>query len=292
MLKQTSCSRKFHNPKNVISFRGSVVMCHSPLQLGFLFEDGGSVTLADLIFGIDWELPSTQSELSSAMGTVDQMLDGLDFLHENAVVHGRLAPDTILVCFFESDMHGHKITFCSLQLTKLIGGTVKLSEPSTSLPVVDELTDLTPYLAPEVLSRQRGRRSADIYSIGVILWEMLSGRRAYLKEDLDSLGISDFVRQVTGGTFHPGMSLATEAPHAETATTPIAASWNALAHKCWSSIERERPSLSEVRQALQAVREQSARRRSKTFEEQLTGMLVVLVSTTYVPHLTSFFCRW
>ena len=84
----------------MISFRGSVVVSHSPLLLGFLFEDYGRLALADLIFGMDWVLPSTGGGFIEANHITMQILDGLDFLHGNAIVHGHLSPDTILVGVF------------------------------------------------------------------------------------------------------------------------------------------------------------------------------------------------
>ena len=153
----------------------------------------------------------------------------------------------------------------------MTGGRVKLSEPSTSQPVVHKMTDLTPYLAPEVLSKQMIRQSSDIYSVGVILWEMLTGKRAYIQADLDAMDISEFVRQVTNGELHPGMVLSAE-DETDAPQGPVAASWHALAHKCWSTIERERPCLGEVKQALKAMEEQP-RRRFQT-NEGLTAVLM------------------
>lgn len=152
---------------------------------------------------------------------------------------------------------------------------VKLGLPSTSLPVVDELTAKTPYLAPEILNKQRPRQTSDIYSIGVILWEMLNGRRAYLRADLETLGISQFVRQVTDGSLLPWMSLATEPAHPETVMGPVAALWDALVLKCLSSLERGRPQIGEVKEGFRSMMEQAATLGSKAFEEQVTGMFMV-----------------
>jgi serine/threonine protein kinase len=239
--------RKFLNPKNMVSFRGSVVVSHSPLLLGFLFEDYGRLTLADLIFGEDWVLPSTTGGgFMEAKEITLQILDGLYFLHENAIVHGHLSPDTIL-------------------LTKMTGGKVKLSEPLTSQPVVDKQTDLTPYLAPEVLSKLVIRQSSDVYSVGIVLWEMLTGKRAYMQVDLKAMDIAEFTRQVTNEELHPGMPLSAKGKM-DALQGGVAASWHALARKCWSVIERDRPSLDEVKQAVTAMTDHS-RRRLPTHEE-------------------------
>ena len=94
--------RKSKNAKNVVSFLGSVLTCRSPLTLDLLFEDNGDQSLADLIFGTNWELPSQFDGFMKAKDTAMQIVDGLEFLHENAIVHGHLSPDTILVCSLAS----------------------------------------------------------------------------------------------------------------------------------------------------------------------------------------------
>ena len=93
-----------------------------------------------------------------------EVLKALDYIHANGVVHRDLKPENIMV-----DDHDH---------IKLIDFGIAGDTASRRLTYANFTTMLgTPnYIAPEQVKGKRGDGRTDIYSMGVILYEMLTGK--------------------------------------------------------------------------------------------------------------------
>jgi len=156
------------------------------------------------------------------------MLDALAAVHAAGIVHRDLKPDNVFCC---ND------------------GRVKLLDFGIAKLAVDEITGQTEtgvalgtpfYLAPEQASSAKdvGPR-ADLYSVGVVLYEMVSGARPY-----EATGLGDLVRQMyTSGP----VRLAQRAAHLPPALTSVV-------DRCLSVDPNARPaSAREVMDALAQV---------------------------------------
>ena len=92
------------------------------------------------------------------------VLEGLDYIHANGVVHRDLKPENIMVddndniklidFGIASDSAARRLTYANF--------TATLGTPN--------------YISPEQVKGKRGDGRSDIYSMGVILYEMLSGK--------------------------------------------------------------------------------------------------------------------
>jgi serine/threonine-protein kinase len=93
-----------------------------------------------------------------------EVLDALDYIHANGVVHRDLKPENIMV-----DDHDN---------IKLIDFGIAGDSAARRLTYANITAALgTPnYISPEQVKGKRGDGRSDIYSIGVILYEMLSGK--------------------------------------------------------------------------------------------------------------------
>lgn len=94
--------------------------------------------------------------------------DAVRFAHQNLVVHRDLKPSNIMV-----DKQG---------VPKLLDfGLAKvLVESSTIDPTISQERRLTPaYASPEQVAGRTLTTATDIYSLGVVLYELLTGRRPY-----------------------------------------------------------------------------------------------------------------
>ena len=98
---------------------------------------------------------------------VAQVARGLDAFHRRAMCHGDLRPDNVMID---------------------AAGTVRLLDfGSVRVPGVEELRDEAPpgplgtaqYSAPEVLLGAAATPAADVFSLGVIAYQMLTGRLPY-----------------------------------------------------------------------------------------------------------------
>lgn len=90
--------------------------------------------------------------------------NALDYLHKHGVVHRDLKPENVMV-----DDEGH---------VKLIDFGSAMKEDARRLTFAGSSPILgTPdYISPEQVKGHRGDQRSDIYAVGVILYEMLTGR--------------------------------------------------------------------------------------------------------------------
>jgi eukaryotic-like serine/threonine-protein kinase len=92
------------------------------------------------------------------------VLDGLDYIHRNGVVHRDLKPENIMV---DDDDNIKLIDFgiagdASARRLTYANFTATLGTPD--------------YISPEQVNGKRGDGRSDIYAMGVILYEMLTGK--------------------------------------------------------------------------------------------------------------------
>ena len=92
-----------------------------------------------------------------------QICAAVDYAHRGLIVHRDLKPGNILV-----NSEG--------QVKLLDFGTASLTEGSQNAPTITRLRMMTPrYASPEQLRGERVNISTDVFSLGVILYELLTG---------------------------------------------------------------------------------------------------------------------
>jgi serine/threonine-protein kinase len=99
-----------------------------------------------------------------AIHIASQVLQGLDYIHANGVVHRDLKPENIMV---DEDDNIKLIDFgiagdAAAKRLTYANFTAAIGTPN--------------YISPEQVKGRRGDGRSDIYSMGVILYEMLSGK--------------------------------------------------------------------------------------------------------------------
>jgi serine/threonine-protein kinase len=90
--------------------------------------------------------------------------DALDYMHKHGVVHRDLKPENVMV-----DDEDH---------IKLIDFGIAMKEDARRLTFVNvsSLLGTPDYISPEQVKGQRGDQRSDIYALGIMLYEMLTGR--------------------------------------------------------------------------------------------------------------------
>ncbi|MCZ7668734.1 MAG: protein kinase [Chloroflexi bacterium] len=112
------------------------------------------------------ELLAHQAAMSLALAAnlIEQAADGLAYAHRQGVVHGGLHPDTMLLKK-TGGAYPWQVYLTNFRLAALLTG-----EPPRRL---------LPYMAPEQIKGRRDDGRSDIYALGVILYEALTGRLPY-----------------------------------------------------------------------------------------------------------------
>lgn len=92
------------------------------------------------------------------------------------------------------------------------------------------------YMAPEVYDSERYNEKVDIYSLGIILWEMWYGERAYHWPGK----IEEFFRWLKDGN-RPVNKGSCEPP------------WKHLMRQCWSGNHKNRPAARDCKREIEGV---------------------------------------
>ncbi len=95
--------------------------------------------------------------------------EALDYMHKRGIVHRDLKPENVMVSADDS--------------TKLIDFGIAMKEDARRLTFVNLSASLgTPdYMSPEQVKGQRGDQRSDIYAMGIMLYEMLTGRVPFIE---------------------------------------------------------------------------------------------------------------
>ncbi len=95
--------------------------------------------------------------------------DALDYMHKRGIVHRDLKPENVMV-----DAEDH---------VKLIDFGIAMKEDARRLTFVNMSATMgTPdYISPEQVKGQRGDQRSDIYALGIMLYEMLTGRVPFVE---------------------------------------------------------------------------------------------------------------
>lgn len=114
-------------------------------------------------------------ELNERLDLFREVCEAVDFAHRNLIVHRDLKPSNILV------NENGKVKLLDFGISKIVSDDFKQTDSAT----ITKLGVMTPsYASPEQIQGKSVTTATDIYSLGVILYEILSGHRPFeTKED-------------------------------------------------------------------------------------------------------------
>ena len=119
-----------------------------------------------------------QLELTHAYHITIDLLDALDHAHDKGVIHRDVKPDNIFL---------HR-TASGVTLTKLLDfGIVSILDSASE--TAGRFVGTLRYAAPEQLRGEKATAKTDVYSAGLVLYEIIAGRGPFDDEgDLQSIG--------------------------------------------------------------------------------------------------------
>ncbi|GFH12221.1 protein kinase domain-containing protein, partial [Haematococcus lacustris] len=107
---------------------------------------------------------------------------GLAFVQQKNVIHGDLSSGNIMLRFDARAVSCYTAKVCDFGLSRFLDG------PNQSH--ISNARQGTPfYISPEVLHQGIMSKDADVFSYGVLLWEMWCGRPPWRNPELQATGI-------------------------------------------------------------------------------------------------------
>ena len=144
----------------------------------FLMEFVDGPTLRDVI-------SAGQLSPEEALAIVPHLCSALQFAHDNGVVHRDIKPENILLA------KDGGVTIADFGLSRMLGD----ERQSTALTDTHQIMGTLRYMAPEQLAGTRSvDHRADIYSLGVVFYELLTGELPIGRFELPSKKVSIDVR--------------------------------------------------------------------------------------------------
>ncbi|GBC05082.1 hypothetical protein RclHR1_06010003 [Rhizophagus clarus] len=154
-------------------------------------------------YNINWKIK---------LGNLESIALGLVQIHEAEIIHRDFHSGNI---FFNKQKHNFE--------TPLIGD-LGISKSATESGVDNENYGIIPFMAPEIFQGQKYGKASDIYGFGMIMWELMTGRRPFWDRNHDT----ELIIDICDGLRPP---IVTNAPE----------DYVELMKECWNSDPEKRP---------------------------------------------------
>lgn len=202
LLREAKAAGKLVHPHVVTLFDAGEA--GDTLYLAFEFING-----SDLSARLEKGPPFT---LAEALKVIRQAAEGLDYAHQHGIVHRDIKPSNLMI----DDRGRVKISDF---------GIAKLSGQATELTMTGSVVGSPHYLSPEQIRGEELDGRSDLFSLGVVLYELLSQKKPFDGDTLTSL-----IYKI----------LHTEPPPLEAGAGEVAVRFNALLQKLMAKDKAER----------------------------------------------------
>jgi serine/threonine protein kinase/Tfp pilus assembly protein PilF len=161
------------------------VLAHPNILTVFDFgnDNGISYTVTEVLDGESLRSKISKSRLSWKQVTEisGAIAEGMSAAHSKGIIHRDLKPENIFLC---SDGRVKILDFGLVHWNPKVN-VEQMSSASTQLPPteVTRLMGTVPYMSPEQLSGSKIDSRTDIFSFGCILYEMISGKHPFLRNN-------------------------------------------------------------------------------------------------------------
>jgi serine/threonine protein kinase len=161
------------------------------------------------------------------------ILNGLKNMHEANIIHRDYHSGNILVATGETP------------ITSDLGISKSATEPLNDDD--EEIYGIIPYVAPEIFQGRKYTKASDIYSFGMIMWELMTGRRPFW----DRVHDSELIIEICYGLRPP---IITNAPEG----------YIELMNECWHFDPVKRPTANNLLSKVKTMLENEINRKNPT----------------------------
>jgi serine/threonine protein kinase len=177
--------------------------------------------------------PENKLNYRLALSIAKDLASALKYLHDD--FHSE-------VTIIHRDLKPHNIGFTADGTLKLFDfglvACVRKSTQSSQEYAMTGYTGTMAYMAPEVALRQHYNEKVDVYSFGIVLWQILSGETPFIS----FTSREEFLQHVAVGGLRPPVSLLL--------SMGVPVHVIGLVEQCWSADPKLRPSFARICQCL------------------------------------------
>lgn len=144
-------------------------------------EDGMQYLVMEYVKGMDLKRYIHQNSplrYQQAVNIMEQILSAIALAHQHRIIHRDLKPQNILI-----DEDG---------VVKITDFGIAIALSETSITQTNSMLGSVHYLSPEQARGGMATRQSDIYALGIILYEMLSGKVPFDGESAVSIALKHF----------------------------------------------------------------------------------------------------
>ena len=206
----------------------------------FGFLHGSPYLVMDLVDGESLRARLRDSRrlgLKPILEIAEQVCSAIHHAHERGVVHRDLKPDNIIVT--ESSDGSYAVTVLDFGIAKLLDDT---STNGSNLTQTGVIVGTPQYMSPEQFRSAALDGRSDVYAVGIMLYELLSGRLPFVADSAISLALMQL----------------NEAPPAfevDSLRVPVSPELRELVMRCLEKKPENRPaSAEELRRLLAEIR--------------------------------------
>lgn len=146
---------------------------------------------------------------------------GMMHLHQHQVIHRDLKPGNILL---DEQLHPHITDF----------GLSKINEGGSNNVSQSQTCGTSMYMAPECIDGSRYNGKADVYSFGILMYEVVTDTSPYPLLEKGKMSAFKFNKKVIDEDYRPEF------------TIPVKKSIKKLIERCWSRDPQDRPTFEEL----------------------------------------------
>jgi tetratricopeptide (TPR) repeat protein len=158
-IREARSASQLHHPGIVAIYD---IQVKPPIYIAMEYIEGGS--LRD-------SLKNGRLSVAQVKTIALQLCDALGYAHRNSVVHRDIKPDNILL-----------VKNAGIKIVDF--GLARAQEASTALTRAGQAMGTPRYMAPEQIRGQATDARTDIYSVGVMLYELLTGKVPFEEGDI------------------------------------------------------------------------------------------------------------
>ncbi len=147
-------------------------------------HEGSPYLVTELLHGTSLESVLVETRLAPerALRFADQILSGLGFAHAQGIIHRDVKPENVFLANAEEGVRAKLLDFGLVKF-----GARSSAEKTAVLTVEGTLLGSPAYMSPEQGFGEEATERSDVYSAGIVLFELLTGSWPFVVEDVPDL---------------------------------------------------------------------------------------------------------